>query len=336
MTKEIHVPHEIVNDDIVAIAQWNFTAGAQVESQDVVALVETSKAVVEVLAGAKGYLEIIHPQGAEVEIGTVIGRVGEKPFNGKYDESNVEDSNISAVPEGTSFSRKALNLIKEKGLAPDLFSGRGLVREKDVRAYLELNPSATEEIVTSEECFGSSDRTVSLEEDSGVGLLKDARIAAEDRGRSLLWLAYNYVWRTWLLSNLVRWSPRFAIVRLHRWRGVRVGSHCFIDPMAIIETAHPQNIIIGDDVRIAAQAVIMTHIKPPHYLRQQKLMAAKTAAVHLCDSCFIGVGAIIMPGVTVGKAAVVASGAVVVGDVPPQTMVAGNPAKVVKHLASTN
>ncbi len=85
-------------------------------------------------------------------------------------------------------------------------------------------------------------------------------------------------------------------------------------------------------MRIAAQAVIMTHIKPPTYLREQGFMASKIAAVHLGDSCFIGVGAIIMPGVTVGRAAVVASGAVVVGDVPEQTIVAGNPAKVVRHL----
>lgn len=48
------------------------------------------------------------------------------------------------------------------------------------------------------------------------------------------------------------------------------------------------------------------------------------------DHCFIGVNSVIMPGVTVGKAAVVASGAVVVTSVPPYTMVAGNPAKVVK------
>ena len=40
----------------------------------------------------------------------------------------------------------------------------------------------------------------------------------------------------------------------------------------------------------------------------------------------------IMPGVTVGKAAVVASGAVVLGDVPPYTMVAGNPARVIRRF----
>jgi acetyltransferase-like isoleucine patch superfamily enzyme len=52
--------------------------------------------------------------------------------------------------------------------------------------------------------------------------------------------------------------------------------------------------------------------------------------VRLEDHCFIGVNSVIMPGVTVGKAAVVASGAVVITNVPPYTMVAGNPAKVVK------
>jgi acetyltransferase-like isoleucine patch superfamily enzyme len=44
------------------------------------------------------------------------------------------------------------------------------------------------------------------------------------------------------------------------------------------------------------------------------------------------VNAVILPGVNVGRAAVVASGAVVSADVPPLTMVAGNPAKVVRRF----
>ena len=39
-----------------------------------------------------------------------------------------------------------------------------------------------------------------------------------------------------------------------------------------------------------------------------------------------------MPGVTIGKCSVVASGSVVLNDIPPFSMVAGNPAKVVKKL----
>lgn len=158
-------------------------------------------------------------------------------------------------------------------------------------------------------------------------------MAAEDRG--ILWLIFNYIWRTWFLSNLVRWSSRFAILVLHRWRGVEIGRGYFIDPSAIIETVHPGNICIGDDVRIAANVVVMTHIKPPHFLLNRGIMDSGIALVVLEDSCFIGVSAVIMPSVRVSKAAVVASGAVIVSDMPPFTMVARNPAKTVKKDAPT-
>ena len=44
-------------------------------------------------------------------------------------------------------------------------------------------------------------------------------------------------------------------------------------------------------------------------------------------------GAIICPGVTIGENSVVAAGAVVTKDVPDNTIVGGNPAKIIKHLA---
>lgn len=47
--------------------------------------------------------------------------------------------------------------------------------------------------------------------------------------------------------------------------------------------------------------------------------------------CFIGVNAIIMPGVTIGDEVVVGSGAVVTKDVPSNCIVAGNPAKVIRQ-----
>jgi acetyltransferase-like isoleucine patch superfamily enzyme len=55
------------------------------------------------------------------------------------------------------------------------------------------------------------------------------------------------------------------------------------------------------------------------------------AAVRLEAGCDIGVGAIILPGVTVGKQAQVGAGAVVTRDVPPRTIVAGNPARPLRH-----
>ena len=54
--------------------------------------------------------------------------------------------------------------------------------------------------------------------------------------------------------------------------------------------------------------------------------------VRLRDDAWVGVGAVILKGVEIGRGAVVAAGSVVASDVPEGTVVAGNPARVVKMI----
>lgn len=58
----------------------------------------------------------------------------------------------------------------------------------------------------------------------------------------------------------------------------------------------------------------------------------RTAPVILEDNCWVGFGAIILPGVTLGEGCVVASKTVITEDVPPYAVVAGSPARIVKYL----
>ncbi len=57
-----------------------------------------------------------------------------------------------------------------------------------------------------------------------------------------------------------------------------------------------------------------------------------TAPVVIGDNVWIGMGAVILKGVTIGENSVVAAGAIVTRDVPPNSVVAGNPARIVKSL----
>ena len=56
------------------------------------------------------------------------------------------------------------------------------------------------------------------------------------------------------------------------------------------------------------------------------------APIVIGDKVWIGANATVLPGVTIGKGAIVAAGAVVTRDVPPNTIVAGVPARVVREI----
>ena len=78
---------------------------------------------------------------------------------------------------------------------------------------------------------------------------------------------------------------------------------------------------VGKNCHIGAGSVLAGVIEPP---------SAKPVVVE--DDVVIGANAVVLEGVTVGKGAVVAAGAIVIEDVPPYTVVAGTPARVIKQI----
>ena len=342
MTAEIRVPRENVNDDTVRLVRWLVADGAELRPGMPVVELETSKSVVEVEATAAGRLRILLQAGVQVPVGDVLGVIGGDghasgvgaPATPQTLPVTNATSPAAASPAQTgpsTVSAKARRLMEEHGIDAAVFAHLPLVRESDVQAHLAAPQIPTPPVVARH----STDHVADHAADKAwqpKGLWGDAARASTDRGVSVGWLAFNYLWRNWLLGNLVKVAPRGVINVLHRWRGVRMGADCFIDPAAILETAYPENITIGNDVRVTAGSIIMTHIKPPHYLRDKGYVPVVLKPVVLEDHCFIGVNAVVMPGVTVGRASVVGSGAVVTADVPPLTMVAGNPARIIKRF----
>ncbi|MEU5988211.1 sugar O-acetyltransferase [Spirillospora sp. NPDC047418] len=90
-------------------------------------------------------------------------------------------------------------------------------------------------------------------------------------------------------------------------------------------------ITIGSDVQIGPNVQLLT---PTHPLdaaqRRAKLEAAEPIVIE--DNVWLGGGAIVLPGVTIGTNSVIGAGSVVTKDVPPNVVAVGNPAKVIRHL----
>jgi maltose O-acetyltransferase len=111
---------------------------------------------------------------------------------------------------------------------------------------------------------------------------------------------------------------------IHLGRNVFVNYQCVFLDCARIE--------IGNDVQIgpAVQLYTAQHPLDPT-VRRSGLESAR--AIRIGNDVWIGGGAVVLPGVTIGDRSIVGAGAVVVRDVPPDTVVVGNPARVVRTLA---
>jgi len=90
-------------------------------------------------------------------------------------------------------------------------------------------------------------------------------------------------------------------------------------------------IYIGENTMVGSNAQFYTATHPLQ--ADRRVQGWETAkAIHVGKNVWIGGGAIILPGITIGDDAVVGAGAVVSKDVPARTVVAGNPARIIKQL----
>jgi len=121
---------------------------------------------------------------------------------------------------------------------------------------------------------------------------------------------------------------------LYRGMGITIGRHAFIGLDTWLDDQFPELILIEDDVVISFRVIVVVHDDARRMDRIEAGQAEGTVApVILKKGCYLGAGSIVLPGVTVGERAVVAAGAVVTRDVPPGTLVAGVPARVLKDVS---
>jgi acetyltransferase-like isoleucine patch superfamily enzyme len=111
---------------------------------------------------------------------------------------------------------------------------------------------------------------------------------------------------------------------------VYIGSNCNINQFAIIQGSPDGQIRIGDRVTISYGAIILTASLSPN--KNFSFNEHENKSVIIQDDVWIAANAMILPGITIGRHAVVGAGAVVTRDVPPYTLVAGVPAKPVRKI----
>jgi maltose O-acetyltransferase len=136
-------------------------------------------------------------------------------------------------------------------------------------------------------------------------------------------------WIDRFLGLILRLTPNpFHVAELWRKIGVKIGDG----------TCVYRNVILTDGeglIHIGKNCVLTGCTILAHDASTNRLLGLKygetsiTQQVIIEDDCFIGYGSIVLMGVRVGKGSIVGAGAIVTRDVPPNSVVAGNPARVV-------
>ena len=179
--------------------------------------------------------------------------------------------------------------------------------------------------------------------------------------RMVDWLIMNQVetrprWFIRLLAPLYQHRGKHAIihhsVRMDTppYRKFWLGDYSVVESFACINNA-VGDVIIGDHTRIGlhntiigpvtigshvnlAQGITITALNHNFSDAEKRIdeQGVNTTPVVIEDDIWIGANAVILPGVTIGQHSVVAAGAIVTKDVPPHSLVAGVPAKVIKQI----
>lgn len=125
---------------------------------------------------------------------------------------------------------------------------------------------------------------------------------------------------------------------------IEIGSNCYVGNHTRVWAA--ENIKIGNNVLIAHNVNIFDNDTHPVDYKERRndveniifhgvrknYPSLKSKAIDIGDDVWIGCNSIILKGVKIGNGSIVAAGSVVTKSVPPFSLVAGNPAKIVKEL----
>lgn len=126
-----------------------------------------------------------------------------------------------------------------------------------------------------------------------------------------------------------------AELNVYNFRGledayIKIGEDCVIGPGCII--TGQGGVTIGNDVIIGPKVMILpvdhNYDNPDELIREQGLNLHK---INIGDNVWIGAGALILAGTSIGNGAVIAGGAVVNRPIPPRSLAGGNPAQIIKQ-----
>ena len=147
-------------------------------------------------------------------------------------------------------------------------------------------------------------------------------------------ITFERIKNAFLYKFLLRFPYSKVRRRALRALGYKVGNDVYLPSDITITqnfTGRKGELILGDRVSIGPKCTFVL-MAFPNYSHIRQHLVSKPAYIKVGNDVWIGAGAIILPGVTIGEGAIIGAGAVVTKDVPPLAVVVGNPGRVIKYV----
>ena len=157
------------------------------------------------------------------------------------------------------------------------------------------------------------------------------------QGKDGKWARYTYPFKffsRYMLERLAYFSSSKNFrISCYRKMGVNIGKDVFIGNYVVFDRIFPNKITIGDHSSVGDYSIISAHANIPMNTPIKQLYPRKVQLVKIGKGVWMMPHIIITPGVTIGDYSVIATGSVLIDDVPPMFMVAGVPAELKKDLS---
>jgi acetyltransferase-like isoleucine patch superfamily enzyme len=337
---EIIAPLVSANEDNARVVEINKKNNQICNTNDIICVLETSKASLEVEASGSGYIYNFYRVGDEVNAGDILAIISENKIVKKDIDYFLDKKKVHKNDNKVSITKKAQLIISSNKINYKEIKSRGIIKEEDVLSYLKKNSKKAiknDDYIKLEEIMKLSASEIKDINFNDIKKLKETLLSIQNIYKKK-WNrtvpSLEAIFDRWVSGKQYSSDDKTNISHLAYIIGnVKIGKNTYVGPFTFLDGGG--SLVIGDNTSIAAGVQIYSHDNISRALSGHKLNTVYSKT-EIGNNCFIGPNSVITRGLTIGDHCFIGGNSTVTFDVPPYTAVSGSPAEKIGKVKIEN